>query len=75
MTKHSLFYLWRDLPVGRRIVIESLFWVSGMVFVEALFFGESGSFGGAVFAGIGFGVFFAIINQICIAQIKKATDE
>ncbi|HLL70654.1 MAG TPA: hypothetical protein VK363_04425 [Pyrinomonadaceae bacterium] len=75
MTKSSLFHLWRDLSLGRRIVVESLFWVSALVLVEALFFGEAGSFGGAVFAGIGFGVFFAVINHICIAQIKKATDE
>ena len=75
MTKSSLFHLWRDLPLWRRIVVESLFCVSLVVLIEALFFGESGSFGDAVLAGIGFGVFFALINHICISQIKKATDE
>ena len=75
MTKSSLFHLWRDLSLWQRIVVESLFCVSLIVLIEALFFGESGSFGGAVLAGIGFGIFFALINHIVIAQIKKATDE
>ena len=75
MTKSSLFHLWRDLSLWRRIVVESLFCVSLVVLIEALFFGKSGSFGDAVFMGIGFGIFLALINHICIAQIKKATDE
>jgi len=43
--------------------------------VEVLFFGKAGSFGGAILAGIGFGLFFALVNHIAIAQIKKSTGE
>jgi len=73
--KYSLFYFWRDLSFGRRVVIESLIWVTLIVLVEVLFFGKAGKFGGAILAGIGFGIFFALVNHIAIAQIKKATGE
>jgi hypothetical protein len=73
--KHSLFYFWRDLTFGRRIIIELLICVTLIVLVEALFFGKAGDFGGAILAGIGFGVFFALINHIAITYIKKSTDE
>lgn len=73
--KSSLFYFWRDLSFGRRVVVESLVWVTLFVLVEALFFGKVGSFGGAVLAGIGLGIFFALVNHVAIAQIKKSTGE
>jgi len=73
--KSSLFYFWRDLSLGRRIVVETLIWVTLISLVEVLFFGKAGSFGGSILAGIGFGFFFALVNHIAIAQIKKSTGE
>ncbi len=73
--KTSLFYFWRDLSFGRRVVVETLIWVTLIVLVEFLFFGKAGKFGGAILAGIGFGIFFALVNHIAIAQIKKSTGE
>ena len=73
--KSSLFYFWRDLSLGRRIVVETLIWVTLISLVEVLFFGEAGSFRGAILAGIGFGLFFGLVNHIAIAQIKKNTGE
>jgi len=73
--KTSFFYFWRDLSIGRRVIVETLVWVSLILLVEALFFGKAGNFGGAVLAGIGFGIFFALVNHVVIAQIKKSTGE
>ncbi len=73
--KYSLFYFWRDLSFGRRVVIESLVWVTLIVLVEVLFFGKGGKFGWAILAGIGFGVFFALVNHVTITYIKKSTGE
>ncbi len=57
------------------MVVETLIWVTLIVLVEFLFFGKAGKFGGAILAGIGFGIFFALVNHIAIAQIKKSTGE
>jgi len=73
--KSALFYFWRDLSFGRRIVIETLVWVTLILLVEVLFFGKAGNFGVAILAGIGFGIFFALVNHVAIAQIKKSTGE
>jgi len=56
-------------------VVETFVWVTLIVLVEFLFFGKAGKFGAGVLAGIGFGIFFALVNHIAIAQIKKATGE
>jgi hypothetical protein len=75
VNKYSLFYLWRDLSLGRRIIVESLVCVTFSLLIEVLFFGKSGDFGGALIVGIALGIFLALINHITIAQIKKSTDE
>ncbi len=55
-------------------MVETFVWVILIVLVEFLFFGKAGKFGAGVLAGIGFGIFFALVNHFAIAQIKKATD-
>jgi hypothetical protein len=75
MDKYSLFYLWRDLSLGQRIIVESLVCVTLSLLIEVLFFGKFGDFGGALLLGLALGIFLALINHITIAQIKKSTDE